>query len=116
MLCEACSAAESHTGRAQHCWRGSGDVEDGSGESSERIKELESDLEESPCNQNPGRKNCFSSRQVGRVQSECAVLQRKLLEAQKPEVRTEIVEKEVLSDTAKATLKVARKQIGSYSG
>lgn len=45
------------------------------------------------------------------VQSECAVLQRKLAEAQKPEVRTEIVEKEVLSDTAKAALKVARKQI-----
>ena len=45
------------------------------------------------------------------AQSECAVLQRKLAEAQKPEVRTEIVEKEVLSDAAKAALQVARKQI-----
>lgn len=78
----------------------------------ERIKELESNLRraELAIQGLEGRAAAATGKLAG-LQSECAVLQRKLVEAQKPEVRTEIIEKEVLSESAKETLKVARKQL-----
>lgn len=78
----------------------------------ERIKELESNLRRAEMAiQGLEGRAAAATGKLAQFQSDCSILQRKLTEAQKPEVRTEIIEKEALSDSVKQTLKVARKQL-----
>ena len=106
---ESTQAGRSTAGVDQAMWKMEAE------KAQKRAEELDNDLKKAllTIKALEGR-TASAAGKLASIQSECAVLQRKLAEAQKPEVRTEIVEKEVLSDTAKAACKLLASKFQSF--